>query len=354
MTHPIPRLAMLAAAALIPLAAGCSRGERTPVSATTSAAGPATTISTGATTPTTSSTPTTDEHVRPIAVGAVVPSYADAERAFHRGRYEEAVGLFAAYSESEPDNAWGHYMLGLSSWKTGDHSRALEAFDAALRLEPSHRKSLLNSARVLLETSRPREALDRVERALAIEPLSGEGLRLAGRARYELGQVIEAIDAYQRALAIDDRDVWSMNNLGYLYIRQGRSVEALAPLARAVEIRGNVPVFQNNFATALERSGHVAAAREAYEAALRADSTYAKASVGLARVNGRVPATEDSTVDVGALSKEFQAEIEQWRERAVAADTTAALDTPVLDSTARDSTATTVTSKVTSTDSVPE
>jgi predicted Zn-dependent protease len=49
-----------------------------------------------------------------------VPSYADAERAFHRGRYEEAASMFEAYSESEPDNAWGHYMLGLAAWKTGD------------------------------------------------------------------------------------------------------------------------------------------------------------------------------------------------------------------------------------------
>ena len=156
--------------------------------------------------------------------------------------------MFEAYSESEPDNAWGHYMLGLSAWKTGDHTRALEAFDAALRLDPTHRKSLLNSARVLLETSRPKDALNRVEQALAIEPLSGEGLRLLGRAHYELGEVDEAIDAYQRALALDDKDVWAMNNLGYLYIQQGRSDAALPPLARAVEIRGNVPVFQNNFA----------------------------------------------------------------------------------------------------------
>ena len=49
--------------------------------------------------------------------------------------------MFEAYSESEPDNAWGHYMLGLSAWKTGDHTRALEAFDAALRLDPTHRRA---------------------------------------------------------------------------------------------------------------------------------------------------------------------------------------------------------------------
>ena len=146
-------------------------------------------------------------------------------------------------------------MLGLSTWKTGDHTRALEAFDAALRLDPSHRKSLLNSARVLLETSRPQDALERIEQALAIEPLSAEGLRLKGRAHYELGQFDRGDRCLPAGPGARRPDVWAMNNLGYLYIQQGRSDAALPPLARAVELRGNVPVFQNNFATALERVG---------------------------------------------------------------------------------------------------
>ena len=158
------------------------------------------------------------------------------------------------------------------------------AFDEALRLDPDHRKSLFNSARVLLETGQPGQALERVERGLSLEPLSAEGHRLLGRARVELGQFDEAIEAYQRAIAIDDRDVWSMNNLGLLYIQQGQSDEALLPLARAVELRSNSPVFQNNLGTALERTGHVAEARQAYEAAVAADSGYAKAVSSLARV----------------------------------------------------------------------
>src|SRR5204862_7317780 len=109
-------------------------------------------------------------------------------------------------------------------------------------------------------------------------------LRLLGRSQAGLGHFDEAIDAYQRAIAIDDKDAWAMNNLGYLYIQQGRSDAALPPLARAVEIRGSVPVFQNNLGTALERSGYFVAASQAYQAALDADSTYGKAAVGLERV----------------------------------------------------------------------
>ena len=128
-------------------------------------------------------------------------------------------------------------------------------------------------------------------------------LRLKGRAHYELGQIPEAIDAYERAIALDDRDVWAMNNLGYLYIQQGRSDSALPPLARAVEIRSNVPVFQNNFGTALERSGYFVSAREAYQAALQADSTYGKAAVGAGPGERATVRSDSSTVDLAALRR---------------------------------------------------
>ena len=141
------------------------------------------------------------------------------------------------------------------------------------------------------------------------------GCGCKGRAHYELGQIPEAIDAYQRALALDDRDVWAMNNLGYLYIQQGRSDSALPPLARAVELRGNVPVFQNNFGTALERSGHFVSAREAYQAALAGGQHLRQGRSRAERVNANGAVSDSSTVDVAALSQEFQDEVEQWRTR---------------------------------------
>ncbi|HUQ14989.1 MAG TPA: tetratricopeptide repeat protein [Gemmatimonadales bacterium] len=291
-------LAILAAA-LAPLAAGCGDDKR-PVTTTISSA-PATVAVVDSGTPPTTIPPA---------------SYADGEAAYTGGNYDEAVDLFASYTRSSPDNPWGHYMYGLSSWKAGDPEQAIASFDEALRLDPQHRKSLLNSARVLLETGRPREGLERVERAMGIEPLSGEGLRLLGRARYELKQIPEAIDAYQRAIALDERDGWAMNNLGLIHIQQDRSDAALPILARAVELRSSSPVFQNNLGTALERTGHFAAAKTAYEAALAADSTYGKSAASLARVTPHVE-SDTTTVDLAALVTEFQAEVQRWRDSTV-------------------------------------
>jgi len=300
MSRTLARYPMLVISTLIPFAAGCGSGK------------PKTTSTSAGATPTVSAASSASVSAEtPGAVTAV--SYEKAESAFGAGRYPEAVELFTAYNATHPENPWGHYMLGMSAWKTGEQEKALSAFDQALQFDPNHRKSLFNSSRVLLEGGRQKEALERIEKALGQEPMSNEGRRLLGRTRYELGDVDGAIQAYRQALSIDERDVWSMNNMGLIYIQQDRSSEALAPLARAVELRGNAPVFQNNLATALERSGYPTAAAQAYEAAIAVDSTYEKASVGLARVTSGDQKSESTPVDLAGLSSQFQADIETWR-----------------------------------------
>ena len=327
MSSRITSLPIIAAALVAPIAAGCGGQDRAP--STTSQAGSVTATPASTTVESASLTPPV------VDAAAATVSYTDAEKAYQGGRYEEATGLFAGYTSRHPENPWGFYMYGLSAWKSGDHDRAIEAFDEALKLDPNHRKSLLNSARVLLETEKPQEALDRIERVLSIDPASGEALRLQGRARSELGQVTEAIDAYQRAIALDDRDVWAMNNLGLIYIQQARSDEALGPLARAVELRSDAPVFQNNLGMALELSGHTSAARHAYASALEVDSAYAKAASSLTRLGGPVEdpvADSAQTVDLAVISQQFQAQVQQWKITSAASSDSAVVEEMVRDS----------------------
>src|SRR5688572_2103186 len=114
-------LAILAAA-LAPLAAGCGDDKR-PVTTTISSS-PATVgvVDSG-------TQPGGGESTAAATTPATTSvSYADAEAAYTGGRYDEAVDLFASYTRSRPDNPWGHYMYGLSSWKAGDPEQAIASF----------------------------------------------------------------------------------------------------------------------------------------------------------------------------------------------------------------------------------
>jgi len=232
-----------------------------------------------------------------------------AETAYKEKRYGEAVRMFTTYVDQRPDNRWGHYMLGLSAWKSGDLVSAESAFVRTLEVDPRHLKSLLNLSRVLLEQGQPKAARARVTAALSVDSTSGEAYRLLGRIRNALNQPNEAMAAYRMALSLDPTDTWSMNNLGLILIQQQRYEESLAPLARAVQLDSGMAVFQNNLGIALEHTGRFGLATTAYHAAIAGDSGYTKAVLSLARVDGR---TEDTTLmplDLASLAASFDGEI---------------------------------------------
>ena len=250
------------------------------------------------------------------APGFFVPenvSYETAESAFIDRRYDEAKAMFEVYSNNRPENPWGHYMFGLSSWKSGDHLTAVDAFEEALTLDPKHVKSMLNLGRVLLELERTEEALAIIDSASTLDSTSAEVHRLLGRSYSELGRTEDAIESYRRAIVLDEKDVWAMNNMGLALIRAGRYEEALEPLARAVELRGDEPIFRNNLGVALERTGHFTLAAESYRKVVELDSTYAKATVSLTRVVGRAETPEMTPVDLTALARRFEEEVRFWK-----------------------------------------
>ncbi len=247
-------------------------------------------------------------------------SYSDAEGVFRAGDYALAADLFEAYTLRRPENPWGHYMLGISAWRDGDHARAEAALKRTIEVDPEHAKALLNLARVLLEQRKASDALDYVERVVELKPESGEGRRVLGNARSDLGMADAALAAYREALVLNHRDAWTMNNLGLLMIREGRYEEALPPLARATELHPDVAVFQNNLGLALERSGHLAEAADAFRAALIARPVYEKARVSLVRVESQAPTATVETLDLAALASGFADEVSRWKEQSLAAE----------------------------------
>ena len=211
-------------------------------------------------------------------------SFADGQAAFQARKYSDATAMFELYTGQRPANPWGHYMLGLSAWKSGDLARSEQAFEQALSIDPMHVKSLVNLSRVFIEQKRYDDALDRLTAAADINPESTQVHRLMGRTYVAQGKTDEAMDAYRRAIEVNELDAWSMNNLGLLLVETKRADEALPLLARAVELRPGLPSFHNNLGMALEHTGRFKAAAEAYKAALTVDPGYDKAKRNLARV----------------------------------------------------------------------
>jgi len=223
-------------------------------------------------------------------------SFGDGQAAYQAKKYSDATAIFDRYTIERPANAWGHYMLGLSAWKSGDLAKSERAFEEALSVDPKHVKSLVNLSRVFVEQKRHDEAADRLSRAAEIDPESTEVQRMLGRTYHTQGKTDEAVAAYRRAIELNELDAWSMNNLGLVFLETERAEEALPLLTKATELRPQVPVFHNNLGMALEHTGRFKAAATAYRAALAADPGYDKAKRNLARVEAVQGNSEETKI----------------------------------------------------------
>jgi len=267
----------------------------------------------------------TPEPVEPVDSVVTEPelirqvSYEEAEAAFLEKRYDDAVKLFTRYTERKTENPWGFYMLGLSSWQSGEFEVAEQSFMRAIELDPRHTKSYLNLGRVLLDTDRPAEALTSIDQALEIDTESNVTYRLRGRALHELGRVDEAKGSFTLAILMDHHDVWAMNSLGLIYMEEGNVGEALPPLARAVEL-SDIAAFQNNLGMALEHVGQFRAAEEAYSSAVKTDPSYENASANLDRISQVRQQTGLEPIDLAAVAQEFMDAIDTWSETMVASE----------------------------------
>jgi len=240
-------------------------------------------------------TPAADKSLDVTTPKVTVPvSYADGEALFQAGKYVEVTHVFEQYTGQKPNNPWGHFMLGLSQSKAGDTENAENAFDAALRIDPDHLKSLLNLSRILIDKGRYDEAIIKLAHAGEINPTSPEVHRLLGRTYSGQHKTEDAIDSYRRAIALDPTDAWSMNNLGLMLIQKDRASEATPLLAKAVELQKNVPTFHNNLGMALEKTERFKAAATEYKEALSADPNNVKAKNNLARIEAVKVGSEES------------------------------------------------------------
>ncbi len=243
----------------------------------------------------------------PIVTKPETPvTYAEAESAFTERSYREAASMFATYLDDHPQNAWGHYMLGMSNWKAENLHDAESAFLLALNIDPDHQKSLINLTRVRIDLGDLDSALESITKAVEFHPESVDAHRVMGRVLHNLGRRDEAIDAYASALALRDTDIWALNNLGLILIEAERFSEAIPPLALAVEQDPSIAVIQNNLGVALERTGYFRAAAVAYADALAADSTYARAAISRERAEGLVMTQSLPEPDLAVLAREFR------------------------------------------------
>jgi tetratricopeptide (TPR) repeat protein len=126
-------------------------------------------------------------------------------------------------------------------------------------------------------------AITAYEAALRIRPHAGTQVALA-QLYVKANRTDDAMDGFRRAIELGSDDWRAAYALGTALLQAGRAGEAVPVLEKARGMQGHAASVENNLGIAYVKTGDVAAARQAFDAALRMDPGDADTVVSLGAI----------------------------------------------------------------------
>ena len=134
-----------------------------------------------------------------------------------------------------PNSAILHNLVGISNQGLGRLDEAIQAFNAALSLDPTNADAFYNIGSVLQDQGRLEEAIDSYKKVILIEPNYAEAYNNMGIALNDQGKLDAAKSAYTKAYKIQPDYVDAYNNMGLLLKDQSKLEEAKESFKEALK-----------------------------------------------------------------------------------------------------------------------
>ncbi len=148
-----------------------------------------------------------------------------------------AQRIAEALSQRDPGNADVRNFLGKLQTVNGQPAAALERFDEAIGLNPDNRWFYVNKAGVQAELRDLPNALATTRILTQRYPQWSIGLNLEAALLDGLDQTEEALKAYERAVAVTPPNAQILNHQGMLLRRLGRQADARVSYEAALRLQ---------------------------------------------------------------------------------------------------------------------
>ncbi len=155
--------------------------------------------------------------------------------------------------------------VGKNYYDKNDAAKAIEPFQKAIQLQPTHTDALLNLANACLLAGQPENALKFAQEVLNLDYNSAAALFIAGSAHIRLRQFEEAIKRLQQAKDIDRKVNAVSFQLGRAFQEVGRHQEAAEQFEEILRFEPEYPSANYLLSQALIRLGRTDEANQALQ-----------------------------------------------------------------------------------------
>ena len=229
---------------------------------------------------------------------------------FQLGRKPEALSALKRATELAPEHVDAFCNLATVMVESDQANAAIELLRSTLKKSPGHPAVLLTLGNALMAAARYAQARESYAMATHGAP-EHPGLRLnLAAAELELGNTDQAIRHVEEALHLDSTFDVAYELLGMVYRAQGKRAEAATAFLRAEQLSPENPRYPLQAGIALDDSGQLEAAGQAYARALRLDASSGLALSQLVFTKRRLC----DWIDLEALSTRLHRAVAEHRQ----------------------------------------
>ncbi len=172
----------------------------------------------------------------------------------------------------------------LTFQQNGMYSNAMTLYQATLEKNPDCWMAHNNLGSTLDDMDRPWEAIEHCQQALRLKADYFEAHNNLGVALGKLGRLSESLEHFQQSLQINPNYSEAHNNLGITLCKTGRPLEAIKHFQQALQGKPDFPEAQSNLGNALVQAGRSHEAIEHYQQALRMKPDFPEAHNNLGNI----------------------------------------------------------------------
>jgi tetratricopeptide (TPR) repeat protein len=186
--------------------------------------------------------------------------------------YDKAIALFPSHFEA-------YNNRGMAFEKIDQLNRALEDFGSAIAVNPSYYQAYYNRAIIFERIGQYDRAIEDYDRTIALNPSYSEAYNNRGIVFDNMGRYNNAIEDYNKTIALNPSHFEAYYNLGTIYGKTALFEKAVEAFNRAIAINPNYPYAYSNRGLAYSHLGQYESALNDLNRALALDYNYAKAYV---------------------------------------------------------------------------
>jgi len=172
------------------------------------------------------------------------------------GRYEAAAAAYLRSQELEPQADTAN-NLGNTYAQLNRLFDAVQAFEAAVKLNPEMIPAYINLGQAQLTRKKYLEAMNALMPALSRNPRHAKGQALLSETLFAMGNFESAADCYARAVESSPDDVDLRTAFGVALTRVGRFKQAAEQYTLALQQRPDDPILYNNLGEVHRSRGQI-------------------------------------------------------------------------------------------------